>query len=251
MEDEINALEKNNTWTLETLPPGKRAIGCKWVYKIKYKADGTIEQYKARLVAKGFTQVEGLDYHDTFALVAKLVTVRCLLAVAAIRNWELHQLDVHNAFLHGDLDEEVYMHLPPDLIVKRLFVDSSSVTLSVKNSPLIFTVKDLDIDSMDGVVIKNLAASNLFLLMVLSSRVIKVPHNLPNVWKVSNFQAYGGSPWHRIQANLSVATRKNTPSMKNFSCKLGIRFTECTVPTKHFSSQAYSSRLKFNSMPDH
>ncbi|GKV19001.1 hypothetical protein SLEP1_g29301 [Rubroshorea leprosula] len=113
MEDEIAALEKNHTWTLEPLPPDKQPIGCKWVYKIKYKADGTIERYKARLVAKGFTQVEGLDYHDTFAPVAKLVIVRCLLAVASIRNWELHQLDVHNAFLHGDLDEEVYMQLPP------------------------------------------------------------------------------------------------------------------------------------------
>ncbi|GKV32406.1 hypothetical protein SLEP1_g41016 [Rubroshorea leprosula] len=118
MEDEMNALEKNNTWTLETLPAGKRPIGFQWVYKIKYKVDGIVERYKAHLVAKGFTQVEGLDYYDTFAPVAKLVTVRCLLAVAPIRNWELHQLDVHNAFLHGDLDEELYMHLPPDILVE-------------------------------------------------------------------------------------------------------------------------------------
>uniref|UniRef100_A0A2N9FIZ1 Uncharacterized protein n=1 Tax=Fagus sylvatica TaxID=28930 RepID=A0A2N9FIZ1_FAGSY len=112
MANEIAALEANNTWTLETLPPGKRPIPSKWVYKIKYKLDGTIERHKARLVAKGYTQVEGLDYHETFAHVAKLVTVRCLLAVAAIRNWELHQLDVNNAFLHGDLHEEVYMTIP-------------------------------------------------------------------------------------------------------------------------------------------
>lgn len=112
MKEEIHALEINKTWTLEALPPGKRPIGCRWVYKIKYKADGSVERYKARLVAKGFTQIEGLDYHDTFAPVAKLVTVRCLLAVASVRNWELHQLDVNNAFLHGDLEEEVYMQLP-------------------------------------------------------------------------------------------------------------------------------------------
>ena len=112
MANEIATLEANNTWTLETLPPGKCPIPSKWVYKIKYKLDGTIERHKARLVAKGYTLVKGLDYHETFAHVAKLVTVCCLLAVAAIRNWELHQLDVNNTFLHGDLHEEVYMTIP-------------------------------------------------------------------------------------------------------------------------------------------
>ncbi|GKV43433.1 hypothetical protein SLEP1_g50721 [Rubroshorea leprosula] len=112
MRKEITALEENGTWTLERLPPDKRAIDSKWVYKIKYKPDGSIERYKARLVAKGFTQIEGLDYHETFAPVAKLVTVRVLLALASIRRWKLHQLDVNNAFLQGDLQEEVYMKIP-------------------------------------------------------------------------------------------------------------------------------------------
>ncbi|CAL1371986.1 unnamed protein product [Linum trigynum] len=112
MSKEIYALELNGTWTLVQLPPGKRAIAPKWVYKIKFNPDGTIERYKARLVAKGYTQIEGVDFHDTFAPVAKLVTVRCLLAVAVSRGWFLHQLDVNNAFLHGDLEEEVYMQIP-------------------------------------------------------------------------------------------------------------------------------------------
>ncbi|CAL8115735.1 unnamed protein product [Prunus armeniaca] len=115
MKVELQALAHNQTWTLTPLPPGKRAIGSKWVYKIKHKSDGTIERYKARLVAKGYTQTEGLDYYETFAPVAKLVTVRCLLAVAAHRDWPLHQLDVQNAFLHGDLEEEVYMVPPPGM----------------------------------------------------------------------------------------------------------------------------------------
>ena len=112
MKNEIDSLEKNNTWTLETLPANKRDIDSKWFYLIRYKPDGSIERFKARLVAKEYTQIEGLDYHETFTPIAKLVRVCCLLAVASIRQWELHQLDVNNAFLHGDLQEEVYMKIP-------------------------------------------------------------------------------------------------------------------------------------------
>nr|GFA09694.1 retrovirus-related Pol polyprotein from transposon TNT 1-94 [Tanacetum cinerariifolium] len=112
MKKEIHALEQNGTWTLENLPKGKKAIDSKWVYKIKFKPSGEVERYKARLVAKGFTQIEGVDYHETFAPVAKLVKVRTLLAISMKRGWEIRQLDVDNAFLHGDLEEEVYMKIP-------------------------------------------------------------------------------------------------------------------------------------------
>ncbi|KAM2907141.1 hypothetical protein COP2_046811 [Malus domestica] len=113
MKTEIAALQANGTWSLVSLPPHKRPIGCKWVYKVKLKADGTVECYKARLVAKGYSQVEGVDYRETFAPVAKMVTVRVLLSAASLRGWHLHQLDVNNAFLNGDLDEEAFMSLPP------------------------------------------------------------------------------------------------------------------------------------------
>lgn len=110
---EIKALKQNRTWSLVPLPPHKKPIGCKWVYKIKLHPDGSVERYKAHLVAKGYSQIEGVDYRETFALVAKLTTVRVLLSLAALRGWHLHQLDVNNAFLNGDLTEEVYMQLPP------------------------------------------------------------------------------------------------------------------------------------------
>ena len=113
MDKEIEALEVNNTWSLVPLPPGKTAIGCKWVYRIKHLPDGSIERYKARLVAKGFTQKLGLDYSETFSPVAKSVSVRIVLSLAAVKGWVLHQMDVNNAFLHGDLVEDVYMSLPP------------------------------------------------------------------------------------------------------------------------------------------
>ncbi|KAJ1704358.1 hypothetical protein LUZ63_004137 [Rhynchospora breviuscula] len=113
MQTEIEALERNHTWTIEELPKGKIAIGCKWVYRVKYHSDGRVERYKARLVVLGNRQKEGVDFNETFAPVAKMVSVRTFLAVAVAKAWEIHQMDVNNAFLHGDLNEEVYMKLPP------------------------------------------------------------------------------------------------------------------------------------------
>ncbi|GJW96531.1 ribonuclease H-like domain-containing protein [Tanacetum coccineum] len=112
MNEEIDALYRNYTWTIVDLPKGRKAIGNKWIYKIKYKASGEVERYKARLVAKGFSQKEGFDYDETFSLVVKMVTVRCVITLAISYYWPMYQLDVNNAFLYGDLVEDVYMTLP-------------------------------------------------------------------------------------------------------------------------------------------
>lgn len=112
MNSELQALPQNGTWKITDLPPGKTPIGCRWVFKIKHKSDGFIKRYKARLVAKGYTQIEGMDYFETFSPVAKVTTIGLLLALAASNRWHLHHLDVHNALLQGQLEEEIYMKLP-------------------------------------------------------------------------------------------------------------------------------------------
>ncbi|CAL9023862.1 unnamed protein product, partial [Prunus brigantina] len=112
MREEIEALHAQGTWDLVPLPPQKNLVGCKWVYRIKKNADGSIARHKARLVAKGFSQEEGIDYSETFSPVVKPTTVHLVLALAAQFNWSLRQLDVKNAFLHGILQDEVYMTQP-------------------------------------------------------------------------------------------------------------------------------------------
>ncbi|KAK1697167.1 hypothetical protein QYE76_013864 [Lolium multiflorum] len=115
MEEEYNALLANKTWHLVPPNSNHNLIDCKWVYRIKRKADGTIDRYKARLVAKGFKQRYGIDYEDTFSHVVKIATIRIVLSISISRGWSLRQLDVKNAFLHGVLEEEVYMKQPPRL----------------------------------------------------------------------------------------------------------------------------------------
>ena len=118
MVDEMQALEDNGTWELVPLPLGKTTVGCRWVYTVKVGPNGQVDRLKARLVAKGYTQVYGIDYCDTFSPVAKLTTVRLFLAMAVIRHWPLHQLDIKNAFLHGDLEEDIYMEQPPGFVAQ-------------------------------------------------------------------------------------------------------------------------------------
>ncbi|KAL9256760.1 Retrovirus-related Pol polyprotein from transposon RE1-like protein [Drosera capensis] len=113
MNEELHALSKTRTWVLVDLLVGKSLVGYKWVYKIKTKSDGSVERYKARLVARGFIEEYDIDYKETFAFVARITSVRSLLALPAVRYWDLFQMDVKNPFLNGDLSEEVYMKPPP------------------------------------------------------------------------------------------------------------------------------------------
>eukprot|EP00253_Pinus_taeda_P006746 PITA_06746 len=116
MNEEMESILRNNTWDLVELPKNKTPIGCKWLFKPKMDVDGSIE--KLRLVAKGYSQQKGIDFDDTFTLVAKLNTIRMLIALATKCNCKLHQLDVKSAFLNGDLKEEIYLAQPEGFVKK-------------------------------------------------------------------------------------------------------------------------------------
>ena len=118
MNTEFDALQANSTWELSELPPGRKAIGCKWVFRVKEDSEGNMARYKARLVAQEFTQQLHFDDEETFAPVLKHSTFRILVAVAAAKNFELKQLDVETAYLHSKVEEEIYMRQPPGYTVE-------------------------------------------------------------------------------------------------------------------------------------
>ena len=109
----MRSIQKNNTWEMVSLPSNKKAIEVKWVFKTKVKPFGEIAKYKARLVAKGFLQKPGLDFNEVYAPIARIETVRLIVAIASMRKWTVSQLDVKSDFLNGPLEEEVYTRQPP------------------------------------------------------------------------------------------------------------------------------------------
>ena len=115
--NEVESILQNHTWELVDLPPGCKPLGHKWIFKRKRKLDGTIEKYKARLVVKGFRQTEGVDYFDTYAPVSRKTSIRIVIALAALFDLEIHQMDVKTAFLNGELEEEIYMEQPEGFVV--------------------------------------------------------------------------------------------------------------------------------------
>jgi hypothetical protein len=109
MDEEMVVLDANATWELVVLPKDKKIIGCKWVYKVKHNVDGSMSKYKARLVVKGYAQTYGIDYEETYSPVAKMMTVKIIIIMEVTKGWSLHQMDVKNVFLHGNLQEKMYM----------------------------------------------------------------------------------------------------------------------------------------------
>nr|GEV31702.1 hypothetical protein [Tanacetum cinerariifolium] len=152
IDDEIGSILENNTWVLSDLPPGYKLLGCKWIFKRKMKVDGTIEKFKARLVIQGFRQKEGIDYFDTYAPVARITTIRLLLALEAIHNLVIHQMDVKTTFLNGDL-EKVYMKQPEGFVMPgnehkvcklvKSLTDQNQVDKTKKFLSSRFSIKDM------------------------------------------------------------------------------------------------------------
>jgi len=118
MQKEMDSIHSNDVWDLVELPKDRKAVGSKWVFKLKVGADGSVERHKARLVAQGFSQMFGADYDETFCPVVRLESLRTVIALAVQNGLKLHQVDVTTAFLNGELEEEVYMKQPKGFIVK-------------------------------------------------------------------------------------------------------------------------------------
>lgn len=116
MQAKYNVLHKNNTWSLVLKTPHMNVVGSKWVFCIKYKADGKIDKHRARLVAKGFHQTPGIDFSETINLVIKPSTVKLMLTLAASLHWPVHQIDINNTFLNGLLNETMYMTQPEGFV---------------------------------------------------------------------------------------------------------------------------------------
>jgi hypothetical protein len=117
MMEEMDSIEENGNWSLVDLPPGRKTIGVKWVFKVKRDEHGVVSKHNARLVVKGYAQRHGIDYDEVFTPVARMDSMRLLIALAAHEGWEVHHMDVKSAFLNGDLQEEVYVEQPMSFIV--------------------------------------------------------------------------------------------------------------------------------------
>ena len=144
LHDEISSLQKHNVFDVVDRQPGIKSLPCKWVFKIKYDQHGNVQRFKARLVAKGFKQVTGIDFNETFAPVARQSTLRLLLTIAAVKNWEIQNVDIKTAFLNGDLEEDIYMDIPPGFDVPGKVWKLRKTLYGLKQAPRAWHLKLTD-----------------------------------------------------------------------------------------------------------
>ena len=137
IDEEMNALRRNETWTVVPRPNDRSIVGSRWVFKVKHDAEGSIERYKARVVAKGFSQIPGTDFEETYAPVVRFDSLRLLLALAAQNNWDVVQVDVRSAFLHGKLDRDIYIEIPDGFKESNMVYKLQKCIYGLKQSPLV------------------------------------------------------------------------------------------------------------------
>ena len=118
MREEMLSIDRNDTWELEFPPPNCRPIGLKWIFKLKKNPQGEVIKHKARLVVKGYSQRKGIDYEEVYAPVVRFETIRLLIALAALKGWQIHHLDVKSAFLNGEINEVILVKQPKGFLVK-------------------------------------------------------------------------------------------------------------------------------------
>ncbi|GJT46029.1 retrovirus-related pol polyprotein from transposon TNT 1-94 [Tanacetum coccineum] len=219
IKSEIESILQNHTWELVDLPPGCKPLGYKWIFKKKMKADGTVDKYKARVVIQGFRQREGLDYFDTYSPVTRITSIRMIIAIAALRNLEIHQMDVKTAFLNGDLEEEIYMNQPEGFIapgqegkdtssgyvILCLYVDDMLIVGS--NDKIIRSTKDMLKSKFD---MKDMGLADV----ILGIKIIRTQNGLVlsqahYVDKILNTHNAGDSGQARTPIDTSMHLSKN------------------------------------------
>ncbi|KAL0445959.1 UNVERIFIED_CONTAM: Retrovirus-related Pol polyprotein from transposon TNT 1-94 [Sesamum latifolium] len=241
---EIESIMQNHTWELVDLPPGSTPLGCKWILKRKYKADGSIDKYKARLVAKGFKQKEGLDFFDTYSPVTRITSIRVLIAIAALYDLEIHQMDVKTAFLNGELDEEIYMEQPEGFVVPGQEKKQSRHYFDYQeNVDKNFDMKDMGLaDVILGIKISKTS----------DGLALSQSHYVENILK--KFKAYDSPPAKTpVDLNLHLAKNKGEPEGQiEYSRIIGslMYIMNCTRPDIAYAVNKLS-RFTSNPSKDH
>ncbi|KAL0320072.1 UNVERIFIED_CONTAM: Retrovirus-related Pol polyprotein from transposon TNT 1-94 [Sesamum radiatum] len=256
---EIESIMQNHTWELVDLPPDSTPLGCKWILKRKYKADGFIDKYKARLVAKGFKQKEGIDFFDTYSPVTRITSIRVLIAIAALYDLEIHQMDVKTAFLNGELDEEIYMEQPEGFVVpgqKRRSADLSSLydmLIMGSNRDVILTTKRMLTKHFD---MKDMGLADVIFGIKISKTsdglALSQSHYVENILK--KFKAYDSPPAKTpVDLNLHLAKNKGEPEGQiEYSRIIGslMYIMNCTRPDIAYAVNKLS-RFTSNSSKNH
>ncbi|KAL0329751.1 UNVERIFIED_CONTAM: Retrovirus-related Pol polyprotein from transposon TNT 1-94 [Sesamum radiatum] len=230
--NEIESIMQNHTWELVDLPSGNKPLGCKWILKRKYKADGSIDKYKARLVAKGFIKKEGLDFFDTYSPVTRITSIRVLIAVAALYDLEIHQMDVKTAFLNGELDEEIYME-QPEGFCRSWPRKEDDMLIMGSNRDIILTTKKMLTKYFD---MKDMGLADVILGIKISKTsdglALSQSHYVETILK--KFKAYESPPAKTpVDLNLHLAKNKDEPKCQiEYSRIIGslMYIMNCTRP---------------------